>query len=209
MENLLTNILSYSIVPTFITLIITKISEGKIKSSFDRKLEITKKEHSIEIAKFQTELNFLKSKENFKFTKLHEQRFEVLKTTYVLLNKTKNDLGLYVMAIKVVPNNTTFDKNEDRLNENFRKSHEEFVRYVDDNLIFFSENLESIIADFIDECFQIFIDYDENHRMRQSGEFDKEVRKKAVSAYKRVILNIHPISVTIKKEIRELLGANL
>lgn len=85
MENLLTNLLSYSIVPTLITLIITKITEGRIQSSFERKLESTKKEHSLDIAKFQSELDSLKAKENFKFTKLHVERFKVLKETYALL----------------------------------------------------------------------------------------------------------------------------
>lgn len=209
MEYLLTNIFSYSIVTTLITLIITKITEGRIQSSFDKKLEQTKLEYSLEIAKFQNEIDSLKAKENFKFTKLHEQRFEVLKTTYTLLNKTRNDLSHYVIAIKVVPNNTTYDENEFRLNQNFRESHEEFIRYFDDNLIFFSENLESIITGFLSECFQIFIDYDTNNQMKISGQVDKEVRKKAVFAYKRLNENIQPIMVNIRTEFREMLGANL
>ncbi|SHG71294.1 hypothetical protein [Flavobacterium johnsoniae] len=139
MENLLTNILSSSIVSGLIALIITKITEGRIKSSFDKRLEETKKEHTLEIAKFQSELDSLKARENFKFTKLHEERFNVLKKTYTLLNKCRNDLGLFVAEIKLIPRDTTFEKNEERLHLNFIASNEELLKYIDDNLIFFKE----------------------------------------------------------------------
>ena len=209
MENLLTNILSYSIVPTLIALIITKITEGRIKSSFDKKLESTKKKHSLEIAKFQSELDSLIAKENFKFTKLHKERFNVLKKTYALLNKSRNDLGLFVAEIKIIPNNTTFEKNEERLHMNFISSHDEFVRYVDDNLIFFSKNLESMLAEFLEESFQISIDYNPKHPVNKLVFPNREVKKNATSAYKRLNDNIQPIMIAIRTESRELLGANL
>lgn len=209
MENLLTNILSSSIVSALIVLIITKITEGRIQSTFDKKLESIKKEHTLEIAKFQSELDSLKAKENFKFTKLHEERFKVLKKTYALLNKNRNDLGLYVAEKKLISNNTTFEKNEERLHMNFISSNEEFVKYIDDNLIFFSENLESMLAHFLDESFQISIDYNPNHPVNKLLFSNREVKKDAVSAYKRLIDNIQPIMIAIKKEFRELLGADL
>jgi hypothetical protein len=76
--NLAIKALIYSAIPTLFTLFLTEKIKGKIKSSFDEKLETIKKEHSLEITKFQTELNFLKLRENFKFTKLHEKRLDVL-----------------------------------------------------------------------------------------------------------------------------------
>ncbi|GAA3776662.1 hypothetical protein [Flavobacterium ginsengiterrae] len=209
MENVLTNILSYSIVPTVITLIITKITEGRIQSSFDKKLESTKKEHVLEISKFQSELDSLKTKENFKFTKLHEERFKVLKETYALLNKTRNDLGLFVAEIKLIPNNTTFEKNEERLHMNFIASNEEFVKYIDDNLIFFSDKLESMLAEFLEESFQISIDYKPNHPVNKLVFPNREVKKNAVSSYQRLNDNIQPIMIAIRTEFRELLGVNL
>lgn len=209
MENVLTNILSYSIVPTVITLIITKITEGRIQSSFDKKLESTKKEHVLEIAKFQSELDSLKAKENFKFTKLHEERFKVLKETYALLNKTRNDLGLFVAEIKLIPNNTTFEKNEERLHMNFIASNEEFVKYIDDNLIFFSDKLESMLAEFLEESFQISIDYNPNHPVNKLVFPNREVKKNAISSYQRLNDNIQPIMIAIRTEFRELLGVNL
>lgn len=209
MENLLTSILSSSIVSAFIVLIITKITEGRIQSTFDKKLESIKKEHTLEIAKFQSDLDSLKAKENFKFTKLHEERFNVLKQTYALLNKCRNDLGLYVAEIKLISKNATFEKNEDRLHMNFIASQEEFLKYIDDNLIFFSDNLESMLAQFLEESFQISIDYNINHPVNKLVFPDREVKKNDVSAYKRLNDNIQPIMIAIRKEFRQLLGADL
>lgn len=64
-----------SLIPTIITLLITEKVKGSIKNSFDQKLESLKKKHAIEISKVESELNALKIKENFKFTKLHEKYF--------------------------------------------------------------------------------------------------------------------------------------
>ena len=206
---LFAKLILFSGIPTLITLIVTKITEGRIQSSFERKLESTRKEHSLEIAKFQSELDSLKAKENFKFTKLHEERFKVLKETYALLNKTRNDLALFVAEIKLIPNNTTFEKNEERLHMNFIASHEEFIKYIDDNLIFFSENLESKLAEFLEESFQISIDYNQNHPVNKLVFPNREVKKNAISSYQRLNNNIQPIMIAIRTEFRELLGANL
>lgn len=209
MEDVLTNILSSTIVATLVAGIVTKITEGRIQSSFDKKLESIKKEHTLEIAKFQSDLDSLKSKEDFKFTKLHEERFNVLKKTYALLNKCRNDLGFYVGEIKIIPNNTTFEKNEDRLHLNFIASHEELVKYIDDNLIFFSKNLESMLANFMEESFQISIDYNPNHPINKLVNAKSEANKNVESAYKRLNENIQPIMITIKNECRIIFGADL
>ncbi|MBX9808275.1 MAG: hypothetical protein K2X95_10820 [Flavobacteriaceae bacterium] len=63
------NLIVYSIIPILVALYVTERVKGSVKNSFDRKLEEVKKEHSLEIANFQTELNSLKAKENFKFTR--------------------------------------------------------------------------------------------------------------------------------------------
>ena len=70
-----------SIIPVLIALYLTEKVKGNVKNSFDKKLEDLKNRHSLEISKFQTELNSLKAKENFKFTKLHEKRLIVLEKT--------------------------------------------------------------------------------------------------------------------------------
>jgi hypothetical protein len=69
--------LIYSLVPTIISLYLTERVKGKVKNDFDKKLEIVKMKHTLEITKFQAEITSLKTKENFKFTKLHEKRLTV------------------------------------------------------------------------------------------------------------------------------------
>jgi len=209
MEALFTNILSSSIVATLVAGIVTKLTEGRIQSNFDKRLESIKKEHTLEIEKFKSELDSLKAKENFKFTKLHEERFNVLKKTYAMLNKSRNDLALLVAEIKLIPNNTTHEKNEDRLHMNYIASNEELIKYIEDNLILFSSNLESMLAEFMEESFQISIDYNPNHPINKLVFPNREVKKDAVSAYQRLNNNIQPIMIAIRTEVRELLGANL
>ncbi|MDQ8012950.1 MAG: hypothetical protein REI96_10910 [Flavobacterium nitrogenifigens] len=209
MENVLTTILSSSIVATLVAGIVTRITEGRIQSTFDKKLESVKKEHTLEIAKFQSELDLLKAKENFKFTKLHEERFNVLKKTYALLNKNRNDLSLFVAEIKIVPSNTTREKYEERLHMNFIASNEELVEFIDDNLIFFSGNLESMLAEFMEVSFQISVDYTPNHPINKLVFPNREVKENTVSAYQRLNDNIQPLMIAIRAEFRELLGTNL
>ena len=47
--NFAIKVLIYSLIPTLFTLFLTEKIKGKIKSSFDEKLETIKKEHSLEI----------------------------------------------------------------------------------------------------------------------------------------------------------------
>lgn len=51
-----------SAIPTLITLYITEKVKGSIKNSFDKKLEQIKKEHTLEVSRFQTDLSSLKAK---------------------------------------------------------------------------------------------------------------------------------------------------
>ncbi|MXO05772.1 hypothetical protein [Flavobacterium sp. HBTb2-11-1] len=208
MENLLNNIFSYSVVSALITLIITKIVEGRIQSSFDKKLENIKKEHSLEIAKFHTEIDSLKAKENFKFTKLHEQRFEVLKNTYSYINNTKSDLSKYVDLMKTASIDSTDEQYKQELHGNFIKSQEQFIKYFGDNLIFFSENLENIVADFALECMHISNDYDTNKIFKIPLDTARKSQKNAES-YLTLDDNIYFIMKTIKTEFRYLLGTDL
>jgi hypothetical protein len=83
--NYILEIFKNSIIPVLITLYLTEKVKGSVRNSFDKKLEDVKKEHTIEISRFQTELTHLKSKDNFKFTKLHEKRLIVLEKTYMYI----------------------------------------------------------------------------------------------------------------------------
>lgn len=98
-------------IPALFTLYLTERVKASVKSTFDSKLEEikkenakeieeVKKEHSKEISQFQSELNYLKSKENFKFTKLHEKRFEGLSEIYSYLSQLLELLHIYSVTMK-------------------------------------------------------------------------------------------------------------
>lgn len=203
---ILINILLYSGIPTLITLFVNEKIKGSVKNSFDKKIEDLRKEHSIEISKFQTELSYLKTKENFKFTKLHEKRFVILEDTYKLLNDTLKTLNQYVTPIKEVAQGITFEENEDRLLKNYMAAQSKFVNYFLDNKIYFDNEIEKLIDDFIGENMNVYNDYSENHFMKKmTNTIDLESRKKAAIAYKQIPEKIIPIKNQIENKFRELL----
>lgn len=61
---------------------------------------------------------------------------------------------------------------------------------------------------FFEESVQISIDYNPNHPVNKLAFPNREVKKNAVSSYQRLNDNIQPIMTAIRKEFRELLGAN-
>ncbi|SHH85112.1 hypothetical protein [Flavobacterium johnsoniae] len=66
-----------------------------------------------------------------------------------------------------------------------------------------------MLAEFMEESFQISIDYNPKHPVNKLVFPNREVKKNTVSAYKRLNDNIQPIMIVIRTEFRELLGANL
>lgn len=203
-------ILLYSILPTtlgtLITLYITEKIKGTVKNTFDEKLEALKKQHSIEITNFQAEINFLKSKENFKFTKLHEKRFSVLEDSYKLLNKTVSKINQYISPVKSIPENITAIQNEDNHQSEFLEAHKNFTNHFVDNRIYFNQELENLIESYISEIGEIYNDYSQNHFSRKwDTQPDRDIRLKAFSAYKKVSEKLLPIKKEIEKNVRDLL----
>ncbi|AWG22412.1 hypothetical protein FFWV33_13200 [Flavobacterium faecale] len=206
LTDLVIKALIFSIIPTLITLFVTEKVKGKIKNSFEEKLEIVKKKHTIEISTFQTELNNLKSREIFKFTKLHEKRFDILENIYKLINKSQNDLQFYVCPVKRVPEGKTFDQLDDSLNENFRKAHNNFVEYYSDNKIYLDEQIEELIDKYLVEVSDIYNDYSENHFLAKfDNKPNPETFKKSAYAYKKIPEKIIPIKKQIEIKFKELL----
>ncbi|MBM7419017.1 MULTISPECIES: hypothetical protein [Chryseobacterium] len=203
-------LLTYSVVITFvgslITLYMTEKVKGKVKDSFDTKLEELKRDHSIEITRFQTEINSLKSKDNFKFTKLHEKRFSVLEESYKLLNKTVSKINQYISPAKFIPKNITPPENEDNHQKEFLEAHYNFTNHFVDNRIYFNQELESLIESYISEIGEIYDDYFQNHFLtKMETKPDREIRMKAFSAYKKVSEKLLPIKKEIEKNVRNLL----
>lgn len=200
-----TILLIASSISTIIALFITERVKGSVKNYFDQKLESIKKDHAIEIHRFESELNALKAKENFKFTKLHEKRMEVLELSYKHLNDAFHNLNKLVAPFKQISSDTTFEKNEKMLLENFNKSQMKFARYYSDNKIYFNEELEKLIDSYNQQTIFIYADYSQNIDMKQLGVVDNNITFKAVTAYKRIPDKIIPIKKEIEKKFKEVL----
>lgn len=210
MEISLVNALLYSIIPTLIgtilTLYFTEKVKGKVKSGFDKKLEQIKKEHNLDITKFQAEINSLKSKENFKFTKLHEKRFSVLEKMYQLLNKAISELNQYIAPVKSTPNGKTFEENEDKLQMNFIEAHNNFAECFSNNKIYLDNKITELVVSYLNEINDIYNDYSQNHFLRQfGGKVDPQIHLKAYSAYKKVPEKVMPIKKEIEDSFKEVL----
>ncbi|MFQ2998481.1 hypothetical protein [Elizabethkingia anophelis] len=196
----------YSIIPTLITIIITEKVKGKIKSNFDAKLEEIKKKHNIETKKFEIEISALKSKENYKFTKLHEKRLEILENIYKKLNLQISELGKYVSPIKFFPENSTYEQNENILQENFINAHNNLVNYYYDNKIYLPKKIISLIDDYFKEISATYDPYAQNHNIIKMGEKpDVKSKKEGNLAYKNIELKVIPLQKEIETNFREML----
>lgn len=200
-------ILGFVGLPALFTLYLTERVKGNIKSTYDRKLEEikkentkeieeVKKEHSKEISQFQSELNYLKSKENFKFTKLHESRLLVLKKTYMYLNTTSESLTLYISPVGRIISNRKFGDSEDEiLKDEFIKRTDAFTFYFNRNAIYFDETLGDLLRNFLNESIVIFATYHS-----KNGEVDNSF------AITQLNDKLFPIKKQIELKFRELLG---
>jgi hypothetical protein len=205
-SNILVVFLS-GLVPILLTLYLNERVKGSVKNSFDERLEQLKKVHSKELSHFQTELNYLKTKENFKFTKLHEKRFEVLQESYTYLNKTLIQLGVYINPVKIVPFGKTSQEHNDLLNEQYTTAHNNFLKYFNDNKIFFDKDIEQLLDSYFMTSRDVYNEYFKNEFLNREGNsFDKEVYMSAATAYKKIPELIEPLKKQIEIKFRELLG---
>lgn len=186
-----------ALIPTLITLWLNEKVKGSVKNSFDEKL-----------AQFQIDLNHLKAKENFKFTKLHEKRFEVLQKTYQYVNENINVLGRLVSMYKEVPDGISEIENEKKLRSNFDNSYDQFKNYYNINLIFFSEEIELLLNKYFEVSRLINTKYfiAEEINENYSNEFQVNVKSFSIDATKLIIEELIPIKKQIEIKFRTLLG---
>lgn len=196
-----------TLIPTLITLWLNEKVKGGVQASFNKSLEEVKKEHSKELSQFQTELNHLKAKENFKFNKLHEKRFEVLQKTFEYLNNNLNLLATHISPFKFTPDGQNFDENEQQASKQYRDAHNEFLKYFKFNSIYFDEETESLLNSFFQESGDIFNAYDQRQIMKSMGDsLDREGMLNSAMAYQKIPEIIHPLKKEIEVKFRKLLG---
>ena len=195
------------LIPTLITLWLNERVKGSVQNSFNTKLEELKKEHSKELSQFQTELNHLKTKENFKFTKFHEKRFEVMAETYKRLTKALFKLRIYVAPLKAPHPEKSVEESSHMHFMDYMKAERKLYEYYNFNKIYFNIEIEELIERYIISSTEIFNQYAKNEIVNQKGFFfNAEVYRSSENAYKKIPELIEPIQLEIKNKVRELLG---
>ncbi|WET03863.1 hypothetical protein [Flavobacterium sp. YJ01] len=156
----------------------------------------------------KSDLNHLKSKENFKFTKLHEKRFKVLQKTYQYVNENIDLLAVMVSNYKVVPDGVSKNKYEEKLSFNFNNSYDNFRNYYSINLIFFSEEIELLLKRYFEVSKLINAQYYVGQELntQYSSEFLVDVDSFSINGTQIIAEQLIPIKKEIEKKFRELLG---
>lgn len=195
------------IVPTVITLWLNEKVKGSVQNSFNTKLEEIKKEHSKEIAQFQTELNYLKSNESFKFTKLHEKRFEILAETYSYLSQNLFNLNAYLVFVSDKNVQDLDDKKSIKIETDFWKTFTESSDYINRNMLFFNDKIEFLLVNYFSKCAEFFKIYDQFKNMQKKNiEENLGLTIELDSSYKKLEESILPLKKELEKEFRKFLG---
>lgn len=194
-------------ISTLVTLFITERIKGSVKNSFDKKLEEVKAEHSKEISKFQIELNHLKLKDNFKFTKLHEKRLKILQKIYLYIIENIDLLEKYISDYEVIRDEKTSNLQIDTITSEYTNLYIAFSKYSDINAIYFSEEIKKLIDDYIDEASSIYINYIKKYNspiiMLLS---DEDLNELINESSKLIEHKLIPLKKQIEIKFKELLG---
>ncbi|WP_119789636.1 hypothetical protein [Flavobacterium anhuiense] len=204
--------------PALFSLYLTERVKGDVRNTFDKKLEEIKKnnakeieelkkEHLKELSQFHAELNNLKSKENFKFTKLHEKRFEVMAETYKCLTETLFKLRIYVAPLKAPHPEKTIEESSHMHFMDYIDAEKKLYEYYNFNKIYFNDEIEELLEKYINSSKDIFNQYAKNEFVNQTSFlFNAEVYRSSANAYNKIPELIEPIQLEIKNKVRELLG---
>jgi hypothetical protein len=191
-------------ISSLFTLYITERIKNKIKNSFDIKLEEVKMINSKEISQFQSELNHLKSKENFKFTKLHEKRFEVLQKTFQYLNETLTHLQFYISPVRERNNESIPEMSDLTYYMNYSNAQDEFFNYFRINKLFLNEEIADLLTNYFIEADKIFGDFE--NELKTENVTKSHLEGKSIEARDNIGVIILPILEQIENKFRELLG---
>jgi len=210
-------ILGFVGIPALFTLYLTERVKASVKSTFDSKLEEikkenakeieeVKKEHSKEISQFQSELNYIKSRENFKFTKLHEKRFEGLAEIYSYLSQLLEVLHIYSVFIKNQQSNNADSIEIANAQNSFISIYAESTKYITRNMLFFDDKTEQLLINYMIHCRDFFNTYDQYKHMQEINKEDKlGFTFNFDSEYQKLEKLIFPLKKEIEKEFRRFL----
>ncbi|UOK42210.1 MULTISPECIES: hypothetical protein [Flavobacterium] len=181
-----------SVVSPFINLWLNERIKASVNHHFNK-----------EISKFEKEIEVLKSKETFKFTKLHEKRLEVLENTYSLVNSYYTSLNNFLHPLKIYNPEETSDPNK-RDYEQYAEAYKNLFDYFSQKKIYYDVDLEKQIENFIKDSHEATLGYTK-YIFYDKIEMKKEERIKAMTSYKEVPIQILPLKEKLEERFREVL----
>lgn len=183
------------------------------KSELLQNIENHKKELNAESKLFQNELDTRLNLFNIKYSKLHNDRGEIIKKLYAKLVKLNSSMEILVTPLKSIDDTKTFDEHEKVLITNAAESYSSFFEFYQINKIFFQEDIAKVIDEILDVFKKAYFNYnDYGFFLKVKHIDDSEIiksRRKMRDAYSSVKNDIPKVKKKLEDEFRELLGVNI
>ena len=178
------------------------------KTKLNQDFESFKKELEIENKKLQNQLDTKLSDFNIRFSKLHQERAEVIKTVYLKLIELQSAMFSFTRTIQPIIEDAETER-EQRL-ERINRALQDFINYYFPNRLFFSPELAKKIEHLKNEYYEkgwdfAFFDKQFHEAKLQHNTF-LEYHEKSKEISKSVKDEFPKLIEEVENEFRKILG---
>lgn len=177
------------------------------KSILAKENEKLKNQFSKELTALQSTLTSQREKDNFRFSKFHEKKFEVYEELYSLLNKYFIDLTIFCNPITYTKDVEKSDKYRDEFFKQLISSQKNLLVYFDNKKIYLNDSLIQKITNFLEVSNQSF---ESNHLQMFFGNLkirtDEDFYLDAHNSYENIKIRLIPIKIEIEKILKDELS---
>ena len=152
---------------------------------------------------------FLLNQKQIKYTKLHEERGEIIKELYSKLLDYKLSIESYLMILSIGGD----ERNRKEAQFGWRDKGISFEKFYNLNRIFFSSNFCNLSDNLREEMKSInqqisgYLDqYNIFHLIQSNSKESTEYIRMIMNAQKDISLKVEPLLKELEEEFRELLG---
>jgi len=195
------------LVGVIVGFIFNGLLKEKWKSILLNESEKLKNQFSTDLATLQSTLTSQREKDNFKFSKFHEKKFEVYEELYSLLNKYFVNLTVFCNPNTYTKDAAKFEEYRDKYFKELMSSQNKLLVYFDNKKIYLDESIVQNIANFIEVSNQSYIstnlfNFFENLKTKPLTEFYQN----AYSSYDDIRNKLIPIKMEIEKILKNELS---
>lgn len=180
------------------------------KLELTQQLELHKSSLEQQSKSFQHQLDTKLNEFNIRFSKLHQDRAEVIKELYIKLIELHNSMLAFTSPIQIVFNDKV--KEEDERIQRVNNALNSFNTYILQNRIFFSKDIADKLDKLSKDYWNKGWDYSFIKTQFNEGGLSREVAKeyhlKSTEISKAVQENLFELLVELESEFRKLLGVD-